>query len=245
MNENKHSRRGIPKPLNQPAVYRKHLAENYPPRCASSNTTFQRAIIPRSQHKHRRINFFPAGRRDVGKQKAMEPRPKGRRNALRYGSERETLVSRGWVGWAPSDGHGHDRGGYGRPGRDIELVAREDGQRASIRLLQKRTLSLPTPPHALPPPVLPPAPPPRGAPTSLPSRALSPLPGEPRETESSERERERKDEKELAEGGGWVAGSTGLQPRDTTGQRDTLVYSISPSRVHTRFPRAIIRAATR
>lgn len=151
----------------------------------------------------------------------------------------------GGEGWAPSDGHGHDRGGYGRPGRDIELVAREDGQRASIRLLQKRTLSLPTPPHALPPPVLPPAPPPRGAPTSLPSRALSPLPGEPRETESSERERERKDEKELAEGGGWVAGSTGLQPRDTTGQRDTLVYSISPSRVHTRFPRAIIRAATR
>lgn len=97
----------------------------------------------------------------------------------------------GGEGWAPSDGHGHDRGGYGRPGRDIELVAREDGQRASIRLLQKRTLSLPTPPHALPPPVLPPAPPPRGAPTSLPSRALSPLPGEPRETESSERERER------------------------------------------------------
>lgn len=164
-------------------------------------------------------------------------------------SERRLWAGGEWVaggeGWAPSDGHGHDRGGYGRPGRDIELVAREDGQRASIRLLQKRTLSLPTPPHALPPPVLPPAPPPRGAPTSLPSRALSPLPGEPRETESSERERERKDEKELAEGGGWVAGSTGLQPRDTTGQRDTLVYSISPSRVHTRFPRAIIRAATR
>lgn len=65
--------------------------------------------------------------------------------------------------------------------------------------------------------------------------------GKPR----AQRERERKDEKELAEGGGWVAGSTGLQPRDTTGQRDTLVYSISPSRVHTRFPRAIIRAATR
>ena len=102
----------------------------------------------------------------MGKQKVVEPRPKGRRNARRYGSERETLGVRAegegggeaegeWVvegeGWAPSDGHGHDRGGYGRPGRDIELVAREDGQRASIRLLQKRTLSLPPPPHALPP----------------------------------------------------------------------------------------------
>jgi len=38
------------------------------------------------------------------------------------------------------------RGGYGRPGRDIELErAREDGQRASIRLLQKRKLGGETP----------------------------------------------------------------------------------------------------
>lgn len=115
-------------------------------------------------------------------------------------------------GWAPSDGHGHDRGGYGRPGRDIELVAREDGQRASIRLLQKRTLCHPR--HATTPVLRPPPPPLRGAPTSLPRRVLSPLPGE--------RERERE------------SCSTGLQPRDTTGQRDTLVYSINPSRVHAR-----------
>lgn len=103
-------------------------------------------------HKHRRINFFFSS--------WGNKRPWNRARKVDGGAR---AGGRG-LG-AVRHGHGHDRGGYGRPGRDIELVAREDGQRASIRLLQKRTLPLPIAAWR-----------PR-----LPSGALSPLPDGPGE----------------------------------------------------------------
>lgn len=175
-------------------------------------------VIGRGGHKHRRINFFPAGRRDVGKQKAVEPRPKGRRNAARrYVSERE--AARGLEGRAPSDtATATTAGATAGPGETLNsLQGRTGNEHRFVCSRNERTLRAPCAAIAA------------WRPRCLPSGALSPLPGGPRGKRSRRVEEEEEEEVEDRLDGG-------CKPRDTTGQRDTLVYSINPSRVHTPVP---------
>lgn len=195
----------------------------------SSSTAFHRVdvLLEREDgwHKHRRINFFPAGRRDVGKQKAVEPRPKGRRNAARRDvSERE--AARGLEGRAPSDtATATTAGATAGPGETLNsLQGRTGNEHRFVCSRNERTLRAPCAAVAAW----------RPRAHCLPSGALSPLPGGPRGKRSRRVEEERRGR----------AGSTGAASLVTRPGNVTRSFIRSTPLACTR-PSPIIRAATR